>query len=78
MNSLFQQLNRNTIPASVKQMVSNIKMLSNPQAAAQEMLSKNPQLRSLIEAAGSPEKAFRDLAAKMGVNPDEVINMLRY
>lgn len=79
MNNLYQQLNKTTgIPANIKQAVANIKMLANPQAAAQKALNENPQLRSLIQAAnGDPEKAFRNLAAKMNVNPDEVINMLR-
>ena len=79
MNNLYQQLNKTTgIPANIKQAVANIKMLANPKAAAQKALNENPQLMSLIQAAnGDPEKAFRNLAAKMNVNPDEVINMLR-
>ena len=80
MNSLYQQLSRqSTLPASAKQLAAQIKALSNPQAAVQKMLSSNPQAQALIQAAnGNPEKAFRDLAAKMNVNPDEVIQLLRY
>ena len=79
-NPMMQQLNRQpTIPASAKQMASQIKALANPQAAVQKMLSSNPQAMALIQAAnGNAEKAFRDLAAKMNVNPDEVIQLLRY
>ena len=78
MNSLYQQLTQRAIPASVKQMIANYKQLANPQAAAQKILNENPQLQSLIQAAnGDPETACRNLAAKMNVNLDEVINMLR-
>lgn len=80
MNSLYQQLSptQSTVPENIKQMIANFKALSNPQTAAQRMLSENPQLQSLIQAAhGDPERAFRNLAAKMNVNPDEVIGLLR-
>lgn len=80
MNNLFQQLNpiSKSLPNNVKQMISMYKGLSNPQEMAQKVLKENPQLASLIQAAnGNPEQAFRSLAGKMGVNPDEIINMLQ-
>ena len=59
-------------------MISSIKAFANPEMMAQKLLQENPQIQSLITAAnGNPEKAFRDLAAKMNVNPDEVIEMLK-
>ena len=80
MNSLYQQLNRqHTIPESAKQFATQIKALANPRAAIYKMLNSNPQALALIQAAnGNAEKACRDLAAKMNVNPDEVIQLLRY
>ena len=76
MNSLYRQLNQ-SIPANAKQMIANVKQLANPQAAIQKMLNSNPQAQALIQAAnGNPERAFRNLAAKMNVNPDEVVNMI--
>ena len=80
MNSLFQQLNpiQNSIPANIKQMISQIKMISNPQAAVQQIINQNPKIKAALNAAnGNPEKAFRDMAAQMNVNPDEIINMLK-
>lgn len=80
MNNLFNQLNpiSKSLPNNVKQMISMYKGISNPQAMAQKLLQENPQLASMIQAAnGNPEQAFRSYADKMGVNPDEIINMLR-
>ena len=81
MNSLFQQLNPSQtrpLPSNIKQMIQNFKTMSNPHAMIQEVLQNNPQINSMIQAAnGNPEKAFRDLAKKMNVNPEEIISMLK-
>ena len=65
MNSLYNQLNSTTkmsLPNNVKQMISNIKAMKNPQAMAQQMINNNPQLQSLIQASnGDYERAFRNL-----------------
>ena len=80
MNNLFSQLNpiSQSLPANVKQMISMFKGLNNPQAMAQQLVSKNPQLKAILDASnGNYEKAFRDYAKQMGVNPDEIINLLK-
>ena len=79
MNQLYQQLNPKTpIPNNIRQMIQNFKMLSNPQAAVQNMLNNNPQVKSLLQAAnGNPEKAFRDLARQMNVDADEFIGLFK-
>ena len=80
MNSLFNQLNpiSKSLPNNVKQMISMYKGMSNPQAVAQKMMNENPQLASLIQAAnGNPEQAFRSLANKMGVDPQQIIDLLK-
>ena len=59
-------------------MIQNFKSISNPQAMVQKMLNENPQVQSLIQAAnGNPETAFRNLANQMGVDPNEIIDMLK-
>lgn len=82
MNSLFQQLNQtrsvNSLPNNVKNMINMIKGMKNPQAMAQQMINQNPQLKSAIQmAGGNPEKAFKNMAQQMNVNPDEIMNMLK-
>ena len=81
MNKLFQQLNQNrslSLPSNIKQMINTVKMAQNPQAAIQQMINENPQLRSALQmAGGNPEKAFKAMAKQMNVNPDEIMNMLK-
>ena len=65
-------------PNKVRQMISMFKGLNNPQAMAQQLVSRNPQLKAILDASnGNYEKAFRDYAKQMGVNPDEIINLLK-
>ena len=79
MNSLFQQLNpTRQLPTNVINMIKQFKGMANPQAWIQSMLQKNPQVNSLIQAAnGDPEKAFRDLARQLNVDPEDIIKALQ-
>lgn len=80
MNKLFSQLNplSQRLPNNIQQMIQMYKGITNSQQIAQQMLQKNPQLKSLIDAAGgNPEKAFRDMAKQMNVDPDELIQMFK-
>ena len=79
MNSLFQQLNpTRPLPANVTNMIKQFKSISNPQAMLQQVMQKNPKINSIVQAAnGDPEKAFRDLAKQMNVDPDEIIKAMR-
>ena len=79
MSNLYQELNpTRPLPHNVMDMIKSFKNATNPQEMIQQMLQKNPQVSSLIQAAnGNPEKAFRDLAKKMNVDADEIINALR-
>ena len=85
MNNLYQEMMKsqsgnllNKLPNNVQMMIKMFKGMNNPQALIQQALNNNPQLKSVLDAAnGDPEKAFRDMAKKMNVNPDEIINMLK-
>ena len=79
MNSLFQQLNpTRQLPSNVMNLIKRFKSMSNPQTMIQQMLQRNPQVNSLIQAAnGDPEKAFRDLAKQLNVDPEEIIKALQ-
>ena len=79
MNSLFQQLNpARQLPNNLKQMVSMIKGVNNPQMMLNEMARKNPQLQSALQASnGNYEQAFNNLAKQMNINPEEIINLLK-
>ena len=81
MNSLFQQLYRNvpTNPMqSIKSTIDMIKAAKNPSALAQTMVSKNPQVQKMIQdAGGDPKQAFYNAAKQKGIDPDEVLKMLK-
>lgn len=80
MNKLFQQLNQNKNLLSpnnnLKDMIKVFK--GNPQGMTNMLLQKNPQLQQIISQSGGDAKtAFYNLARQRGVNPDDVLNMLK-
>ena len=79
MSSLYQQLNpTKQLPGNILDKIKQFKMMSNPQTMVQQLMQQNPQVSSLIQAAnGDPEKAFRDLAKKMNVDPEQILSALK-
>ena len=81
MNKLFQQLNpqkSNLFPNNIKQAIKMIKSMGNPQAMVQNMLSQNPQVQDVInQAGGDARKAFYTMAQQKGVDPNEILNMMK-
>lgn len=62
-------------------MVNMIKSAGNPQAMLQSMVQNNPQMQEIMEivnkSGGDPKAAFYKMAEEKGVNPDEILNMLK-
>ena len=62
-------------------MMQMIRQSGNPQAMLQQMMQNNPQYQQVMQlvnqAGGDPKQAFYQMANQMGVNPDEIISMLR-
>lgn len=62
-------------------MVNLIKSSKNPQALMQSMINQNPQMKQVMEMVnkngGNPKDAFYALAKEKGVNPDDILNMLK-
>lgn len=81
MNSLFQQLNqgqKTLFPNKLKNMLNMIKSGGNPQAMVESMVANNPQIQQAIQqAGGDPKKAFYNMAQQMGVDPQEVLKMMK-
>ena len=84
---LFKQLNPlgNSLPngslARIKQMMNTVNTATNPQSAIQNMMGNNPQLKQVMDlvqkSGGDPKKAFYQMAEQQGVDPNEVLNLLR-
>ena len=65
----------------IRQMMDMVRSSGNPQAMISQLAQSNPQLQNLMQlvnqAGGDPKKAFYQLAQQRGVNPDEILNMLK-
>lgn len=86
MNSLYQQLNQQSLQnngqlGQIKNMLNMLRNSSNPNAMLQSMINQNPQMKQVMnlinESGGDPKTAFYNKAKQMGVNPDDILNMLK-
>lgn len=63
----------------IKQMINTIKTAQNPQAVMNQLMMNNPQMKQVMDLinqyGGDPEKAFRTVAEKNGLNPQDIMNM---
>lgn len=67
--------------APIKNLMQQVRAAQNPQAMMTQIMQQNPQYAQLAQiiqqSGGDPQKAFYAMAQKMGVNGDEIINMLK-
>ena len=67
--------------APVKNLIQQVKAAQNPQAMLTQIMQQNPQyaqISQLIQqSGGDPKSAFYNMAQQMGVNGDDIINMLK-
>ena len=65
----------------IKNMLGMVRSASNPNAMLNMLAQNNPQLRQVLDlvqqSGGSPEKAFYAACEQRGVNPQEIIDMLK-
>ena len=58
-----------------------LRSAGNPQAMLQNMMSSNPQMKQVMDlvnqSGGDPREAFYNLAKQKGVNPEEILNLLK-
>lgn len=64
--------------AQVKQISQMIRSSGNPQAMLNQMVSQNPQINQIInQYGGDPKTAFYKYAEANGVDPNEILNMMK-
>ena len=70
-----------SIPPQVRQMISLVKSSGNPQAILNQLVQTNPNMKQVMEIVqqygGDANKAFYDLAEKNGINPQEILDLLK-
>ena len=78
------QLARNQMiqtAAKIKQTMQTIRTAANPQAALNMMIMNNPQMKQVMEIVnrygGDPMRALNEMARENGLDPDEILGMLK-
>lgn len=75
---ILQQLGgRLSIPPQIRQMITMIKSAGNPQLMLNQLIQNNPQVMQIVQKYGSADKAFYALAEEKGINPQEIIDLLK-
>ena len=53
----------------------------NPQGVLSQLMQNNPQMRNVMDYirqnGNDPKKAFYQMAQQKGVNPDDILSMLK-
>ena len=77
LNPIMQAI-QNPRMEQIKNTISMMKNAGNPQALVEQMLNQNPQVKNfLAQNNNDPRQAFYSMANQMGINPDDVLSMLK-
>lgn len=67
--------------SQIKNMMNMIRSARNPQAMLQSMMQNNPQMRQVMDlisqSGGDPKAAFYKLAQEKGIDPQQILDMLK-
>lgn len=81
---ILQQLGRSNLQQFIqpaKQMMGMIRSAQNPQAMLNQLASTNPTMAKVMNTVnqygGDPMKALQGTAEQMGIDPNEIMNMLK-
>lgn len=81
LNPLIQLAKSNPMMSQIKQMMGMINSAGNPQAMMNHMLTSNPQFKQVMDlinqSGGDPRKAFYALAEQKGIDPNDILSMMK-
>lgn len=84
MNSLYNQLNQTNQLAQnnvIQKIIQIAKSGNNPQQLLNSLAGQNPQLNQVMQLVNSgkmtPKQIFMNMANQQGVNPNDIISMLK-
>lgn len=81
LNPLIQIARANPMMGQIKQMMSMLRSSGNPQAMLNQMVMSNPQIKQVMDIVqkhgGDPMQAFYAVAKEKGVDPNEILDMLK-
>ena len=79
--TLLQLARNNPMTQAVKQMIGLVNASKNPQDTLKYLTMNNPQLKQVMEiisaSGGDAMKAFENMAKKNGVDPNEILAMIK-
>lgn len=82
-NPMLQMLSQNQ-PNNISQirnMINLVRNSNNPQVLLNNMMMQNPQMQQVMsyinQNGGNAQQAFYKLAQEKGVNPDEILKLLK-
>lgn len=62
-------------------MMNIVRSASNPNIMLQNMIQSNPQMKQVMDivnqSGGDPKQAFYKMAEQKGIDPEQVLQMLR-
>lgn len=63
----------------IKNMFGMMKAAQNPQQALMQMAGSNQKVKEVLDMVGNndPKTVFYDKCKQMGVNPNDILNMLK-
>ena len=69
------------IPPQIRQMISMVKSAGNPQMMISQLMQTSPQMREVMQIVqqygGDANKAFYAIAEQKGIDPQEILDMLK-
>ncbi len=85
MNPIMNQLAKQAFNSSgfgqIKQMMNLVRNANNPQAVFNQLVSSNPQLNQVMnlinQNGGNPKNAFYAMARQKGIDPNEILKLLK-
>lgn len=79
---ILQQIAQsNPMMQNIRQMVGMIRNAQNPQAMMNQLVTGNPNMKQAMDIinqyGGDPKKAFYSIAEQKGIDPQEILNMMK-
>lgn len=79
---ILQQIARsNPMMSQIKSMMGMVNSAQNPQMMLNQLLNNNPHIKQAMDVinqcGGDPKTAFYKLAEQKGVNPQDILDMLK-
>ena len=82
MPGILQQLAKSSpMMGTIKNMMNMVNGAQDPNTMIRQLMNNNPQMKQVMDviskAGGDPRRAFYELAQQKGVDPQEILDMMK-